>query len=76
MKWFINNPKFKFLSEINHDILSTKHFIKNNQIVIGEESLSRWFIINFKKTNEMSDVFDTCENNFLKNIRFVQKTLQ
>lgn len=24
----------------------------------------------------MSDVFDTCESNFLKNIRFVQKTLQ
>jgi len=24
----------------------------------------------------MSDVFDTCEANFLKNIRFVQKSLQ
>jgi formylmethanofuran dehydrogenase subunit E len=24
----------------------------------------------------MSDVFDTCESNFLKNIRFVQKALQ
>lgn len=24
----------------------------------------------------MSDVFDTCESNFLKNVRFVQKTLQ
>lgn len=24
----------------------------------------------------MSDVFDTCEGNFLKNIRFVQKSLQ
>lgn len=24
----------------------------------------------------MSDVFDTCEANFLKNIRFVQKMLQ
>jgi hypothetical protein len=24
----------------------------------------------------MSDVFDTCENNFLKNIRYVQKSLQ
>lgn len=24
----------------------------------------------------MSDVFDTCEGNFLKNIRFVQRALQ
>lgn len=24
----------------------------------------------------MSDVFDTCEANFLKDIRFVQKSLQ